>query len=137
MGPPREDAQDHDIFILLTGALYDTVNSRKEESKMLNKHILKDIAPRGFDTRIKEIQEENQQAITCCDNQIQTLEFINEAHQQKILRLNKKIDDLIANRHVVRRGCFENELCFIKKNSGEVHPYYLIRCQHRQVEKHK
>ena len=26
---------------------------------------------------------------------------------------------------------------FHQKNSGEVHPYYVIRCQYRQLEKHK
>ena len=56
---------------------------------------------------------------------------------RKFLRLNEEIDDLIANRHVARRGCFDNVLCFIKKNSGEVHPYYVIRCHYRQLEKHK
>ena len=57
------------------------------------------------------------------DNQRQTLEFTNEeehkAHQQEILRLNEEINDLIANSHVARGGCFDNVLCFIKKNSGE------------------
>ena len=28
-------------------------------------------------------------------------------------------------------------LCFIKKNSKEGHPYYVIRCQHKQLEEHK
>ena len=60
------------------------------------------------------------------DNQTQVLELTNEAHQQKILRFNKEIDGLIANRRADRRGCFDNVLCFIKKNSGEVHPYYII-----------
>ena len=55
------------------------------------------------------------------DNQIQALEFRNEEHQHKILKLNKEIDDLIKNRHVARRGCFDNVLCFIKKNSKEGH----------------
>ena len=59
----REDAKDHDIFISLTGALYVTVNSRKDKSKALKKHILKDIVPRGFDARIEEIQEKHRQAI--------------------------------------------------------------------------
>ena len=68
---------------------------------------------------------------------MQALEFKNEEHQQKTLRLNEDIDDLIANRHVSRRGCFHNALCFIKKNSREVHSYYIIRCQYRQLEKHK
>ena len=49
------------------------------------------------------------------DNQIQALEFTNEKHQQKVLELNKEIDDLIENRHIARRGCFDNVLCFIKK----------------------
>ena len=44
------------------------------------------------------------------DNQIQALEFTNENHQQKILRLNKEIDDLIANRHVAHRECLDNVL---------------------------
>ena len=53
------------------------------------------------------------------------------------MRLNEEIDDLIRNRQVVHRGYFCNVLCFIKKNSNEVHPYYVIRCQYRQLEKHK
>ena len=69
--------------------------------------------------------EEHQQAITGRDNQIQLLEATTKAIQQKILRLNKEIDDLIANRLVTFRGSFDNVLCFIKKNSGEVHPYSM------------
>ena len=75
------------------------------------------------------------------DNQIQALEFTNEeehqAHQQEILRLNEEINDHIANRHVARPGYFDNVMCFTKKNSGEAHPYYVIRYQYRQLEKHK
>ena len=52
------------------------------------------------------------------DNQIQALEYTNEkerqAHQQEILRLNEEINELIANRHVARCGCFDNVLCFIR-----------------------
>ena len=85
----------------------------------------------------EKVQEEHQQPITVRDNQIQALEATNEAHLQKILRLNEEIDDLIKNRHVARRGYFDNVLCFIKKNSKEAHPYYVIRCQYRQPEKYK
>ena len=83
-----------------------------------------------------KIQEEHQQAITGRDNRIQALEFTNEKHEQKILRLNKRIDYLIANRHVSRHGCFDSMLCFIKKNSGEVHPYYVILSHYKQLERH-
>ena len=71
------------------------------------------------------------------DNQIQALEFTNEKYQQKILRLNEETDDLIKNRHVPRRGYFNTVLYFIKKNSRKIHPYYVIRCQYRQLEKYK
>ena len=69
------------------------------------------------------MKEDYQDAITGCDNQIQALEFTNEAHQQEILRLNEEINDLIANRHVACRGCFDNVLCFIQKNSKGANPY--------------
>ena len=85
----------------------------------------------------KKVKEKQQQAIEEKNNQMQALEFTNEKHQQKILRLNKEIDDFIENRHVARHGCFENTLCFIKKNSKKAHPYYVIRCQYKQLEKHK
>ena len=141
---PREDAQDHDIFISLTCTLYIIVNSRKDKGKALKEHILRDVIPHAFDARIEEIQGKHQQAIeekvaelAQRVNQIKALEFRDEEHQQKILRLNEEVDDLIANRHVARRGCFHNVLCFSKNNSGEVHPYYVIRCQYRQLEKHK
>ena len=87
--------------------------------------------------RYRKIKEEHQQATRGRDNQLEAFEFTNEEHQQEILRLNEEINDLIANRHVGCRGCFDNVLCFIKKNSKEVHPYYVMRCQYRQLEKHK
>ena len=39
------------------------VNSRKYKGKALKEHILKDIVPRGFDSRFEEIQGKHQQAI--------------------------------------------------------------------------
>ena len=60
---PKEDAQDHDIFISLTGALYAVVNSQKDKGKALKKNILKYIVLCGFDVKIEEIQEKHRQAI--------------------------------------------------------------------------
>ena len=88
---PTEDAQDHDIFISLTGTLYVIVNSQKDKGKALKKHALKDIVPRGFDAKVEEIQGKHQQAITDHDNQIQALDNTNEKYQQKILRLNERL----------------------------------------------
>ena len=76
------------------------IGSQKDKGKAIKKHILKDFVPRGLDARIEEIQGKHQQVITRRDNQMQALEFTNEKHQQKILRLNKEINDDIAERHV-------------------------------------
>ena len=53
------------------------------------------------------MKEEHQQAIEEKDNQVQALDIINEKNQQKILKLNKEIDDVIKNRHVPHRGYFD------------------------------
>ena len=81
--------------------------------------------------------EEKDAAFAHRDDPIETLEFMNEEHQQKILKLKEKISDLIANRYVACCGYFDNVLCSINKSSKEVHLYYVIRCQHRQLEKYK
>ena len=98
------------------------VQSKKPKAAALVKWLAK--------KAVEKTQEEHQPAITDRDNQIQALEFRNEkehqGHQLKVLRLNEEIDDLIANRHGARRGCFDKVLCFIKKNSKEAHPYYII-----------
>ena len=61
------------------------------------------------------MKKKHQQAIEEKNNQMQALEFTNEKHQQKILRLNTEIDDLIANRHLARCRSFDNVLCFHQK----------------------
>ena len=111
---PKDHQNKTDKFLSVFGAMYFIIKSQKDKGKALKKHMLKDIVPLGFDARIEEIQGKHQQAITDRDNQRKALEFRNEEHQQKILKLNEEINDLIANRHVSRHGSFDNVLCFIK-----------------------
>ena len=102
---------------------------KKPKAKPFTEWSVETVFPREVQKLVSAIEEK--------DYQIQALVFTDEKHQQKILRLSKEIYDLIANRHVACRGCFGNALCFIKKNSGEVPSYYVIRCQYMQLEKHK
>ena len=101
--------------------------SQQHKAKNFRKHFC----------NVTRIRTRTRQAITGRDNQIQTLEFTNEEERHEILSLNEEVNDLMANRHVTRCGCFDNVLCFMKKNSREVHSYYVIRCQYRQLEKDK
>ena len=75
MNAPKEDPQDHDIFISLTGALYVVVNSRQGKGKTLKKHILNDIVGCGFDARIEKIQEKHQRAI---EEKAATIALLND-----------------------------------------------------------
>ena len=96
--PPREDAQYHDIFISLTGALYVAVNSQKDKSMALKKHILKDIVRLGFDVKIEEIQEKHRQAIeekdatiALLNDDIKNREYENLGLQGEIWAKNQQI----------------------------------------------
>ena len=133
---PKDHQNKTDEFLSFFGDKHVIIKSRKDKGKALKQHILKDIVPRGFDAKIEKIRGKYQQAIIGHDNQIKALEFGNKEHQQKILKLNEEIDDLMKNMHVARRGCFDNALFSSKKNSGKGHPYYVVRCQYRQLEKH-
>ena len=58
--PGSKDQQNQaDKFLSFFGVMHVIVNSQKDKSKALRKHILKDIALRGFDARIEEIQEKH------------------------------------------------------------------------------
>ena len=98
----------------MDNAIEIAVHSKKPKAVALVKWFIKKVQ--------KKIQEEHQQAITDRDNQIKALEATNEKTQHKILSLNEETDGLIKNRHMARLGCFDNVLCFIKKNSEEAHP---------------
>ena len=134
-------AQKDDYYINEEGIYELVFGSQQPKVKKFRKHCRNVMFSRIRQPLTNKMKEDHQQAITGRDNHIQALEFTNEeerqAHQQEILRLNEEINDLIANRHVARHGCFDDMLCFIRKNSGEVQPYYVIRCQYRQLEKNK
>ena len=56
---------------------------------------------------------------------MQALEFTNEKHQQKILRLNEEINGLIANKHVARRGCLTT--CYVSsKRTAEKFSHTML-----------
>ena len=155
---PREDAQDHDIFILLTGALYVIVNSQKDKGKVLKKHTLKDIVPRRFDVRIEEIQEKHRQAIEekdarCAllnddlknhDKQIQAIQYENVAQQAQRDAYKdqlQKCQDIthLKTRHVplAKDPGKDNVVMIIEKNTAPKedefyeYPYYIVRIKRR------
>ena len=86
---------------------------KRDEAEPFREWVVETVLPRQVRKLASVIEEK--------DNQTQDLEFTNEEYQQKILRLNEEIDDLIKSRHVPRRGYFDNVLCSIKKNSGKGH----------------
>ena len=115
-----------DTVLLKEPALYCfLLRCKRDEAELFMEWAVETVLPREV-RKLATVIEEKDAALAHRDNQIQVLEFRNKEHQQEILRLNEEIDDLITNRHVARRRCFDNVLCFIKKYSREVHPYYVI-----------
>ena len=132
-----KDSQKLDLYINEEGMYELLFSSQQLKAKDFRTHCCNVIFPQIRQQLTNKMKEGHQQAIEEKDNQIQALESTNEKNQQKILKLNEEIDDFIKNRHVARRGYFDNALCFIKKNSKEAHPYYVIRYQYRLLEKCK
>ena len=120
-----KDSQKYDIYIKEEGMYEIIFSGQQPRTKEFRKHCCNVLFPHFRQRLTNKMQEEHQH------------EFTYEKHQQKILKLYEEIDDLIINRNVLRRGYFDNVSCFIKKNSKEAHPYYVIRCQYRQLEKYK
>ena len=125
-------SQKLDLYINEKGMHELLFSSQKPKTKDFKRHCCNVIFPQIRQCFTKKMKEDHQQAIEEKDNQIKGLESTNEKNQQKILKLNKEIDELVKNRHVTLRGYFENVLCFIKRNIKEAHSYYVIRCQYKQ-----
>ena len=90
-----KDLREDDYYINEERMKEIVFSSQQPKAKDHRGHCCNVLFPYFRQQLTNKIQEEHQQAITDCDNQIQ-------AHQQKILRLNEDIDDLINNRHVAR-----------------------------------
>ena len=87
--------------------MYELVfGSQQPKAKEFRKHCCNVMFPHVRQQLTNKMKEDYQQAIEEKDNQIQALEDTNEENQQKILRVNEEINDIIANRHIARRGCF-------------------------------
>ena len=135
MDPPREDARDHDIFISLTGALYVVVNSQKDNGKVLKKNILKDIVPRGFDTRIEEIQEKHRKAIeekyaaiALLNNNLKNREYENIGLLGQVRGKDQQIA-AFQRRYVGHLLGEDKNNCIsiiVKNNEEEEYPYIYI-----------
>ena len=126
LGEAQVGTQPNTMLLKELGLYCFLLRCKKDEAEPFMEWVVETVLPREVRKLASVIEEK--------DNQIQALEHINEKHQHKILKVNEEIDELTKNRHIPRRGYFDNVLCFFKKNNEEVHPYYVIRCQYRQLK---
>ena len=136
--PPKEDAEDHDLFISLTGVLYVIVNSWKDKGKALKEHILKDLVSRGFDARTEDIQEDHQQTFEELNNQIQAIQYKNidlqgeiRAKDQELVALQRRHNGYLSNEDK------SNGLTIIAKNSETSEYPYISICGQHGYRRHK
>ena len=125
--------------------MYVIVNSRKDKGKALKEHILKDIVPRGFDARIKEIQgEHNQQTrqlhqtIQEQDNRIQAIQY-NKAGLQGEVRAKDQQIAALQRRYVgyLPDEYKNNGISTIAKNNEEEEYPYISICGQHGYRRHK
>ena len=95
-----KDSQKYDIYVNEEGIYEIVFSSQQPKTKDFRRHCCNVLFPHVRQQLTNKMKEEHQQPITGHDSQIKALEFTNEKHQQKTLKLNKEIEDLIKNRHV-------------------------------------
>ena len=91
-----KDSQKPDIYVKEEGMYEIVFSSQQSKAKDFRRHCCNVLFAHIRQHLANKIKEDHQQAITNRENQIQALEFTNEKHQQKILRLNKEIVDLVT-----------------------------------------
>ena len=110
----------NDMFLSIDGAIEVAVRSKKPKAV----ELIKWLARKG----VEKIQEEHQLAI---DEHQTALELVNNDLQAIQYELER-----IRPRCVERRGDYDNILVpFVKNKTDEIYPYYMIRCQYRNLDK--
>ena len=151
---PKDQQNKMDKFLSVYGVMYVIVNSQKDKDKALKEHIFKDIIPRGFDARIKEIQEDHQQAIedkgaalALLNDDLQNREYENlalQAQRDAYKDQLQKCQDIIIH---LRTRCVDhakdpgkdNIVMIIEKNTAPEedefyeYPYYIAKIQRRFI----
>ena len=125
--------------------MYVIVNSRKDKGKALIEHILKEVVPRGFDARIKEIQGEHNQQIRQLqetiqeqDNRIQAIQYESIGLQGKIRAKDQQM--VALQRHYVGYLSDEdknNGISIIAKDNEEEEYLYISICGQHDYRRHK
>ena len=83
---------------------------------------------------IDRVIEEKETALA----QVHKIQYENIGLQGEIRAHRVQIQDLIANRHVPRRGVIDIVLRLIDKQcENELHKWYMIRCKYRTLDNHK
>ena len=86
-----KDSQKLDLYINEEGMYELLFSSQQPKAKEFRRHSCNVFFPQIRWQLTNKMKGEHQQTIEEKDNQIQALEFTNEKHQQKILRLNKSL----------------------------------------------
>ena len=89
---PKDQQNRTDKFLSVFRVMYVIVNSQNDKGKALKEHILKDIVPSGFDSRIEEIKEKYRQAIEEKDAAIALLNYDLKNREYKNLALQAQRD---------------------------------------------
>ena len=127
-----KDSQKFDIYINQEGMYELLFSSQQPKAKDFRRHCCNVMLPQFRQQLSDKLHAMKIEDLT---NLVQAQEKARPINM-KISRLNEEHRQSLeekANRYAARRECFENVLCFIKKNSGEVYPYYVIRCQYSSL----
>ena len=78
-----KDSQNYDIYIIGEGMYELVFSSQQAKAKNFRRHCCNMLFPHVQQHLTNKMKEDYQDVITCHDNEMQALEFTNEAYQKK------------------------------------------------------
>ena len=142
---PKDHQNKIDKFLSVFGVMYFIIKSQKDKGKVLKRHILKDIVPRGFDAKIEEIQGKHQQDI---EEKDATIALLNDDLKNCEYKNVGLLGEIRSKDHeiAVLRRCYvgylsdedkNNGTSIITKNNDEVEYPYISICGQHGYRRHK
>lgn len=118
-----DSTQPNTILLKEPGVYCFLLRCKKDKAEPFLEWVVETVLPREVRKLSRQIEEKDQR-----------IAILNDDKED----LQEEIRDLIANRHVPRRGKYDNVLCFVDKGEpDDEYKYYVIRCQRKSLETHK
>jgi prophage antirepressor-like protein len=117
---PPKHAKPHDAFLSVNAVATIVMHSRKPNARRVATWLIKEIIPRGFNAKIKEIREEQYAAYALLNDDLTESQHQVIVLQDRVIELQEQIVPHLEDRTK------NNGMVIIQENNDDEYPYVAI-----------